>query len=104
MTSPSRKLSPASMRLLNDVAQCILDIGYAVRPTSLHVPHVKRAVRLAQLQEASARFKREHGCPPRMWQLAVMCGVSRATVSRTMRGLDTCGIMSLHSLRERDND
>lgn len=72
--------------LLREVAQAIIDTGYAVRPTSLHVPHVRRADRLVQLQAARARFEHEHGYAPRDWQLAVMCGVSKSTVSRAMAG------------------
>lgn len=71
--------------LLREVAQAIIDSGYAVRPMSLHVPHVRRADRLVQLQAARVRFEHEYGYAPRDWQLAVMCGVSKTTVSRALK-------------------
>lgn len=71
--------------LLLEVAQAIIDEGYAVRPTSLHVPHVRYAIRRSQLQAARARFEHEHGYTPRMWQLAIMCGVSKSTVSKALK-------------------
>lgn len=74
-----------SRDLLLEVAQAIIDTGYARRPTSLNVPHVRYAKRRAQLEAARARFEREHGYTPRLWQLAIMCGVSKSTVSRALR-------------------
>lgn len=78
-------LSPSSTALLRDVAQVIVDSGYA-EPYIPRRHYIRRCKRLAQLRELSARFVALHGYEPRRCELALMAGLSPSSVTKILDG------------------